>query len=121
MPADPPTVVFIHGAGSNSGFWQEQQAAFPGARFPTLPGHFDPRTRQVTSEGLGSIEEYADWVESYVGDARLDRVLLNGHSMGGAIVLALALRAPTWLQGIVLTATGARLRVSPRLLDLLRA
>jgi pimeloyl-ACP methyl ester carboxylesterase len=35
-------------------------------------------------------------------------------------VLALALRAPAWLQGIVLTGTGARLRVSPRLLDLLR-
>jgi pimeloyl-ACP methyl ester carboxylesterase len=40
--------------------------------------------------------------------------------MGGAIALTLALRHPAWLAGLVLTGTGARLRVSPRLLELLR-
>jgi pimeloyl-ACP methyl ester carboxylesterase len=39
--------------------------------------------------------------------------------MGGAIALTLALREPGWLRGIVLTGTGARLRVSPQLLELL--
>ncbi len=46
--------------------------------------------------------------------------MLNGHSMGGAITLNLALRRPSWLKAIVLTGTGARLRVLPRLLELLR-
>jgi pimeloyl-ACP methyl ester carboxylesterase len=40
--------------------------------------------------------------------------------MGGAITLTLALRHPPWLRAIVLTGTGARLRVLPRLLELLR-
>jgi len=40
--------------------------------------------------------------------------------MGGSIALTLALRHPSWLAGLVLTGTGARLRVSPRLLELLR-
>ncbi len=120
MAADHPISVFIHGAGSNAGFWHEQRAAFPGAHFPNLPGHYDPRTRRATSEGLRSIDEYADWVEGYVSNARLNHVVLNGHSMGGAIVLALALRTPDWLRAIVLTGTGARLRVNPQLLDLLR-
>lgn len=120
MAADPPTLVFLHGAGSNAGFWHEQQLAFPGARFPNLPGHADPRTRRATGHAMRSIEEYADWLEGYVGGTGLDRVVLNGHSMGGVIVLALALRRPDWLRGMVLTGTGARLRVSPRLLELLR-
>lgn len=120
MAADRPTLVFIHGAGSNAGFWHEQQAAFPGARLPTLPGHFDPYSRRVTGEGMRSIDEYADWVEGYVSYSGSAGVALNGHSMGGAIALALALRRPPWLRGIVLTGTGARLRVSPQLLDLLR-
>jgi pimeloyl-ACP methyl ester carboxylesterase len=120
MQTNPPTPVFIHGAGSNAGFWHEQQTAFPGAHFLTLPGHFDPHTREVAGEGMSTIEEYASWVENYVREARLDRVVLNGHSMGGAIALTLALRKPNWLCGLVLTGTGARLRVDPQLLELLR-
>jgi pimeloyl-ACP methyl ester carboxylesterase len=120
MAAAPPTLVFVHGAGSNAGFWHGQQAVFPGAHFLTLPGHYDPYTRQATGEGPGSIEEYAGWVERYVRAAGPGRVVLNGHSMGGVIALTLALREPGWLRGLVLTGTGARLRVSPRLLALLR-
>lgn len=53
-------------------------------------------------------------------EVALSRVVLNGHSMGGAITLTLALRRPVWLAGIVLTGTGARLRVLPMLQQLLR-
>jgi pimeloyl-ACP methyl ester carboxylesterase len=66
------------------------------------------------------IEDYASWVESYIGEHGLSEVILNGHSMGGAIALTLALRQHGWLRGLVLTGTGARLRVSPELLHLLR-
>jgi pimeloyl-ACP methyl ester carboxylesterase len=59
-------------------------------------------------------------VEAYIREHGLSEVILNGHSMGGAIALTLALRRPRWLKGLVLTGTGARLRVSPKLLELLR-
>src|SRR5205814_5236403 len=68
-----------------------------------------------------SVEEYANWVAEYIESAGLGNVVLNGHSMGGAITLTLALQRPEWLCGIILTGTGARLRVSPRLLELLRS
>ena len=77
-------------------------------------------------QGMGSVEQYADWVARYVeaqadqAGSPLQSVVLNGHSMGGAITLALALRRPAWLRAIVLTGTGARLRVLPRLMELLR-
>lgn len=59
-------------------------------------------------------------MEGYVESAGLSDVVLNGHSMGGAITIVLALRRPPWLRGIILTGTGARLRVSPDLIELLR-
>jgi pimeloyl-ACP methyl ester carboxylesterase len=43
-----------------------------------------------------------------------------GHSMGGAVALALALDAPKRVAGLVLAGTGARLRVHPMLLEATR-
>lgn len=114
------TLVFVHGAGSNADFWYEQRAAFAGAHFLNLPGHRRAGQKEAAGLGMRSIQAYADWVARYVESAGLERVVLNGHSMGGAIVQTVALARPRWLAGLVLTGTGARLRVLPELLDLLR-
>ncbi|HYO48813.1 MAG TPA: alpha/beta hydrolase, partial [Chloroflexia bacterium] len=135
------TLLFVHGAGSSALFWHEQRTAFPDSHYLNLPGHEPVRNQksevrsqksasQTTTVNLKSgchlgdqnpksVGGYADWVAGYVDSAALNNVVLNGHSMGGAIVLALALRRPAWLRGIVLTGTGGRLRVDPRLLELL--
>ncbi|HUP28386.1 MAG TPA: alpha/beta hydrolase [Chloroflexia bacterium] len=117
-------LVFVHGAGSNSDFWHEQRSAFPEAHYLDLPGHMsrNPHGPARINPDAGfdcSIEMYADYVASHIDQAGLGSVILNGHSMGGAITLTLALRAPAWLKAIVLTGTGARLRVLPLLLQLL--
>ncbi|HYO48474.1 MAG TPA: alpha/beta hydrolase, partial [Chloroflexia bacterium] len=118
------TLLFVHGAGSSALFWHEQRTAFPDAHYLNLPGHETARSQksapQAITQNPKSIDGYADWVAEYVERAALRNVVLNGHSMGGAIVLVLALRRPAWLSGIVLTCTGARLRVDPHLLELLR-
>jgi pimeloyl-ACP methyl ester carboxylesterase len=129
-----PALIFIHGAGANSDFWHWQQSAFPEAHYLNLPGHYKgsgARGQGSDSEDTASnpkskfqnpksIPAYADWVAQYVEDEGLESVVLNGHSMGGAITMTLALRQPAWLKAIILTGTGARLRVLPRLLELLR-
>jgi pimeloyl-ACP methyl ester carboxylesterase len=45
----------------------------------------------------------------------LDRIIMVGHSMGGAIIQALALVHPELLTAMVLVGTGARLRVQPQI------
>jgi pimeloyl-ACP methyl ester carboxylesterase len=121
-----PTLVFVHGAGSNADFWHWQRDAFLNAIYLNLPGHSQRAVVEQTSNpkseipNLKLIGAYADWVERYIQAEGLSNVVLNGHSMGGAITLTLALSQPNWLKGIVLTGTGARLRVLPRLIELLR-
>ena len=119
------SLVFIHGAGSNADFWHEQRQAFLDAHYLDLPGHISRSGKYLPHESKiqnpkSKIDSYADFVADYIEREELDGVVLNGHSMGGAITLTLALRQPSWLKAIVLTGTGARLRVLPSLLQLLR-
>jgi pimeloyl-ACP methyl ester carboxylesterase len=114
VPAKQPPVVFIHGAGGTHQHWLYQVRDLPAwpTYAPDLPGH-------GRSEGPGrdSIPSYGDWLLAFLDTAELDRAVLVGHSMGGAIALHLALHHPSRLAGLGLVATGARLRVAPQILD----
>jgi pimeloyl-ACP methyl ester carboxylesterase len=47
----------------------------------------------------------------------LDRIILGGHSMGGAITQHFALQLPHKLSALILVGTGGRLRVHPTILE----
>jgi len=113
-----PTVVLVHGAGGSADLWQPQLDGLADvARLVALdlPGHGLGHGR-----GRPSIATYAEWLATFLETVESDRVVLVGHSMGGAIAQALALAAPGRLAGLVLIGTGAKLRVVARLVELLR-
>jgi len=101
-------LVFVHGAGGGGDLWKFQTAYFPGSVAVDLPGH-------PQGQGFQSIEDYAGWVKGFVNARELAPVVLVGHSMGGAICQWLAIHNPEMLRALVLTSTGARLRVSPQI------
>jgi pimeloyl-ACP methyl ester carboxylesterase len=103
------TLLFIHGAGSNSLVWHLQLKRFKDAAFAVqLPGH-------TVGPGCSSIEDYATAVESQIKENHVENLIPVGHSMGGAIAIELALRR-TDLAGLILVGTGARLSVHSNIL-----
>jgi pimeloyl-ACP methyl ester carboxylesterase len=80
-----------------------------------LPGHgrSDP-------PGRSDVDRYAQDVLDFSQALGLKRVVLAGYSMGGAIDLAIALRQPAFLDGLILVGSGARLPVTSLILDGLR-
>jgi pimeloyl-ACP methyl ester carboxylesterase len=112
---DSLPIVFIHGAGGSSHLWHNQvQTQIHGCAQMALdlPGH-------ARSEGSGedSIEAYGRWVVSFMQELGYQQYVLAGHSMGGAITMAVALSKPVLLRAIILIGTGARLRVTREVLD----
>lgn len=108
-----PPVVFIHGAGGSHQVWLQQLRRLGRRRKAVvmdLPGHGN-------SEGSGAdrIETYRDLVKEFLTAVGLGRIVMVGHSMGGAIIQSLALVYPELLTAMVLVGTGARLRVQPQI------
>lgn len=106
-------LVLVHGAGGTRRHWPEALRALPGRRVIAvdLPGHglsAGPAERSVA----GNARRLLALLDALgVGSA-----VVAGHSMGGAIALALALDAPARVAGLLLVGTGGRLRVSPAVL-----
>lgn len=111
-PAPPIPLVLVHGAGAVGQIWQNQLLAFPHAVAPDLPGH-------PSGVSLSTVPDMAAWVLDFLTVRRLPPCVLGGYSVGGAVVLEAALSAPERLRGLVLIATGARLRVRQEFFDLL--
>lgn len=110
-----PPVVLVHGAGASSDDWPAPLRALPGRRVLAvdLPGH-----GAAPGPAGASIAERAAAVEALLDEAGIAAAVIAGHSMGGAVALTLALERPARVAGLVLVATGARLRVAPEALAL---
>ena len=100
------TLVFVHGAGECGLSFAPQAAYFRDSVAVDLPGHpeGDPKT---------SIADYVDWLKGFLAEQAIDRPVVCGHSMGGAIAQFFGLTYPDELGGLILLGTGARLRVHP--------
>jgi len=117
-PAADFPVIFIHGSGGNAGLWQrvmEGVAKDYRSIAVDLPGHGSSR-----GEGFQKISEYGDFVNEFLEALGFKKVVLGGHSLGGAVVQDVALRYPQKLRALLLIGTGARLRVLPEALELMR-
>jgi len=105
--AAAPAILLIHGSGVSAGSWVNQLrgllTAFRVAAID-LPGHgkSDPIPR-------ASVEEYAETVAEFLEALGSGPVLVVGHSLGGAIAIALAAQRPHAVTGLVLLASCAKL------------
>ena len=113
-PSGAFAFVFVHGAGADASRFGPLLALVPGAVAVDLPGH-----GSAGGEGRTTIEGpdgYAESVAALIRREGYERPIMVGHSMGGAIALAVALAEPDLLGGIGLVGSGARLRVHPDIL-----
>lgn len=106
-------LVLVHGAGGSLHHWPEALRALPGRRVIAvdLPAHGgSPGPALPTVDGL------AEAVLATLDALGVRAAVVGGHSMGGAVALMVALKAPERVAALVLVGTGSRLRVAPAIL-----
>ncbi len=113
--SENPPLVLIHGAGGMNLYWPPEVRRLPGYNVYAvdLPGH----GKSDMLDGQQTIGDYARYFVQWLESIQLRRAVLIGHSMGGAIAMALAIHHPEYVVGLGLIGSGARLRVHPEVLS----
>ncbi len=111
------SLLLLHGAGGSHLSWPAELRHLPQTAVYTLDlaGH-----GRSAPPGRSSIEAYTQDVLDFIEALALKKVIVMGHSMGGAIAQMAGLAQQPAVVGLVLVATGAKLRVSPTLLAALQ-
>jgi pimeloyl-ACP methyl ester carboxylesterase len=113
----PFDVVLVHGAGGNNLLWSRMVQHLSGgakALAVNLPGH---PSGEITCR---SVSEYSEALNSFIMEAGVNKPVVCGHSMGGAVALTLAIEHPEAVGGLILVSTGAKLGVDPKIIEGLR-
>jgi pyruvate dehydrogenase E2 component (dihydrolipoamide acetyltransferase) len=104
-PEEGTPILLIHGFGGDLNNWLFTQPALAEkhrVHAIDLPGH-GGSTKAV---GDGSIATLAKAVTGYMAAAGIARARLVGHSLGGAVALAIALGAPDRVASLTLIASA---------------
>jgi pimeloyl-ACP methyl ester carboxylesterase len=119
-----PPLLLVHSAGGSSFQYAELIGllARGGRRVVALdlPGHGSSPSFTAAPHPSELLERYREVVAEFGEALGLGRLVLVGHSMGGAVAQHLALAHPERVAGLVLAATAARLKVAPLLLAAIR-
>lgn len=105
-PDDGIPVIFIHGNGASSTFWEETMVSLPPgfrAIAPDMRGYGE--TEPAPIDATLGLDDMAEDIRSLAEAMGLEKFHIVGHSMGGGVVMKYAIAYPRDLISITLVAT----------------
>ncbi|MBN1243499.1 MAG: alpha/beta hydrolase [Spirochaetales bacterium] len=101
-------VLFLHG-NTGSSLWWRDSMELPGCRTVALDLPNFGRSGPVPgfAPENARLETYADYLAAFIEAMKLDRPVLVGHSLGGAVAQALVAKRPELARALVLVDSAA--------------
>jgi len=108
-------LIFIHGSGEHSFLWRHQMEEID-ANIPLISIDLPSHGKSSKFEHL-SLDLYVESIKILKKKLDIGKVILCGHSLGGAIAQKSYFKYPENVIGLILMSTGARLRVLDEILN----
>ncbi|NJO21326.1 MAG: alpha/beta hydrolase, partial [Spirulinaceae cyanobacterium RM2_2_10] len=110
QPSAPPkpVMVFVHGWGGSARYWESTARAIAD-QFDCLlydQRGFGRSAQLVENISDYALETYADELAALLDHFGLERVYLNGHSVGASIAVLFLQRQPQRVERAILTCSG---------------
>ncbi len=112
---DDKAVIFIHGSGEHSFIWQQQIEEID-FNIPLIALDLPSHGKSSKFEQL-SLDLYVESIKELQKELNIEKVILCGHSLGGAIAQTYYFKYPEDVIGLILMSTGAKLRVLNEILN----
>lgn len=107
-PSDAEPILFVHGNGSSSTFWEETMLALPkqyrGIAID-LRGYGD--TEDLTVDATRGFGDFVDDIQGLMSTLGINQYHVVGHSLGGALLFQLSPIASSSLLSITLVDPGS--------------
>lgn len=114
-------MLFIHGSARNHSVWEHQLNTF-GEKYHAiaidLMGHGKSEISIPPSQI--SITRYSNFVNNFLETLNIEKIVLIGQSLGGAVCIQFCLDFSEKVECLGLINTGAKLLVNPQLLSMLK-
>jgi pimeloyl-ACP methyl ester carboxylesterase len=109
-----PPMLLVHGAGVDHLIWPAELRRLPGLRVIALdlPGH-----GRSAMPGRQSVVAYAEAVQALMDALQIERAIIVGQSMGGAIAQTMGVQMGARVAGLVLLGAAPKLPVNPKILE----
>ncbi len=110
-------LVFIHGSGGDSSIWKHQFDI--DINYSIIALDLPSHGRSDKFETL-SLDLYVDVLKKFIESLNYEKMILCGHSLGGAVIQSFYFNYPNFVNKLILVGTGARLKVSQVILESLK-
>ncbi len=110
-------LIFLHGSGGDSTTWRFQF---------DIDNNYSIIALDLPSHGKSdkfknlSLNLYVDVLRRLIKSLKYEKIVLCGHSLGGTVIQTYYFLYPEDITALILISTGAKLRVSPVILEFLK-
>ncbi len=117
----PYTILFIHGFGAGSHYWRALEEHFAGSYNTVALDLKGFGYSAKPKDGNYRVSDQADLVKAFIEEKNLSKVILVGHSMGGAVALLTKFTLkPDLVKGLILIDNASYGQKLPDFIHLLK-